>query len=127
MPPIRSSRASNRQGRADRSLAPDTANAYALLGWEFFIPEDTDKSDVELLRMACKLAVRKDLREHRQSFHYWLKLMHEGGIDPKAASADMLNRLQEYRAIIAGSEVKTVARYVAKFAPIYGPLVEAVN
>ena len=74
-----------------------------------------------LLRKACELAARKDLREHRQSFRYWLKLMHEGGIDPDAARVDMLERLRDYRAIIAGSGWKTAGRWVAKIVPVSGP------
>jgi hypothetical protein len=38
---------------------------YALFGWTFFVPEDTDKTDAELLREAAKLASRADLRETR--------------------------------------------------------------
>jgi hypothetical protein len=113
--------------KADQDLALDSANPYGLFGWEFFIPEDADASDCDLLKRACKLAVRQDIREHRQSFHYWLKQMHDGRVDPEAARADMLKRLQEYQKIVAGSGWKTVTRYVAKFAPVSGPLLQLLR
>src|SRR5262249_16353374 len=49
---------------ADPNDAPEPLSAYAIFGWEFFVPEDIDKNDRELLHMACELASRKDLREH---------------------------------------------------------------
>jgi hypothetical protein len=119
------------QSVKDRDLAPDTANAYALLGWDFFIPEDTDKSDIEMLRITCKLAARKDLREHRQSFHDWLRQMHEGRIDPETAAKDMKERLDAYRKIASGSglgnSIKPVARFVAKTAPVSGPILAVLG
>ena len=97
-----------------------------MFGWEFFVPEDSDKTDWQLLREACQLASRDDFRETRQSFHYWLKHMHEGNVDPETARDDMLKRLREYRAIIRGSRMKTVPRYVAKVAPVLAPLAHLV-
>lgn len=95
---------------------------YAMFGWEFFVPEDTDKSDHELLRKAVKLASRPDLRETRQYFHGWLKQMHDGDVDPETARAQMLKMLQEYRSIVRGSRLKTVVRYAAKVAPAVASL-----
>ncbi len=113
--------------KTDQVVAPDPARSYAFFGWEFFVPEDTDKSDFDLLQGACTLAARKDLREHRQSFHYWLKQMHEGSVDPEAARADMLKRLCEYRKIVGGSGWKIVTRYAAKAAPVAGPLLHLLG
>ena len=76
---------------------PTAERPYAMFGWEFFVPEDSDKTDWQLLREACQLASRDDFRESRQSFHYWLKHMHEGNVDPETARDDMLKRLREYR------------------------------
>ena len=105
---------------------PTAERPYAMFGWEFFVPEDSDKTDWQLLREACQLASRDDFRETRQSFHYWLKHMHEGNVDPETARDDMLKRLREYRAVIRGSRMKTIPRYVAKVAPVLAPLAHLV-
>jgi hypothetical protein len=101
---------------------PDNLCPYALFGWTFFVPEDTDKTDAELLREAAKLASRADLRETRQSFHYWLKQVHAGGVDAEAAQVKMLKMLKEYRAIVRGSGVRRALRFAAKAAPVVAPI-----
>jgi hypothetical protein len=103
--------------RSHENLCP-----YALLSWEFFGDEDTDKSDHELLRAAVKLASRKDFRETRASFHDWLKKMHDGNHDSEEARQEMLKMLVEYRAFVAGERITTAVRYVAKVVPVLAPL-----
>lgn len=105
-----------------RSLSPEALTPYALFGWEFYVPEDTSKSDYKMLQLAVRLASRSDLREQRQGFQAWLKQMHEGKADVKHASDEMGRLLKEYNAIIRGSKLKTVVRYAAKAAPIFAPL-----
>lgn len=102
--------------------SPEALQPYALFGWEFFVPDDTRKGDHELLRAAVRLASRPDFRETRQSFHGWLKQMHDGDVDPAAARANMRRMLEEHRAIVRGSGLKTGLRYAAKAAPVLAPL-----
>jgi hypothetical protein len=108
--------------KADPDNVPETLHPYALFGWTFFVPEDSDKTDEELLRAAVKLASRADFREARQSFHYWLKQIHAGGVDAKTAEIRMLKMLKEYRDIVRGSGWKTVLRFAAKAAPVIAPI-----
>jgi hypothetical protein len=107
--------------KADRGLkrageGPATGTPTALFGWEFFVPEDSDLSDAQLLRKAAKLASRKDFIEARQSFHGRLKQMYEGGFDSDEAKQKMMTSLAEYSKIMGKSDRKTVARYAAKVA-----------
>lgn len=99
-----------------------TKNYNVMFGWEFFVPEESNKTDYKLLKKTVKFAARKDLRESRQLFYGWLKQMQEGGVDPNDAKEKMLKMLDEYRKIIRGSGIKTVVRYAAKIAPIVAPL-----
>lgn len=108
--------------RAEPKRAPDDLRPYALFGWEFFVPEDTEKTDHDLLRAAVNLASRKDFRETRQSFHGWLKKMHDGSHDPEAARQEMLKMLKEYRDFARGAGIKTAVRYAAKVVPVVAPL-----
>lgn len=96
--------------------------SYAMFGWDFFVPEDSEKTDYELLREAMKLARRSDFREVRQTFQGWLKQMYQGGVDPHDARAEMLRLLEEYRKFMRGSGVNTALQYAAKFVQIAAPL-----
>lgn len=97
---------------------PVGAAPYALFGWQSFVPEDSEKSDAQLLREAAKLASRADLRESRQYFHGWLKQMYAGEVDKQDAKAEMLTMLSEYMKIMRGSGLATAARYAANVAQI---------
>jgi hypothetical protein len=99
----------------------DTAS-YGLFGWEFFVPEDSEKSDVELLEMAAKLASRSDFREARQSFHGWLKQMYAGQVDREDSKAKMLKMLGEYTKLMRFKGLAESARFVAKIAQVAAPL-----
>ena len=83
------------QGDALVGAAP-----YALFGWDFFVPEDSEKSDAQLLRETAKLALRADLCESRQYFHGWLRQMYAGDVDKQDAKAEMLTMLSEYTKIM---------------------------
>jgi hypothetical protein len=98
------------------------ATPYALFGWEFFVPEDSEESDFKLLRKAAKLASQPDLRESRQSFQGWLKQMYEAEVDPQDAYEQMLKMLAEYTKIMRGSGLKQATRYAAKAATVLAPL-----
>lgn len=107
---------------ATGEAAPTTLNPYTLFGWEFFVPEDSGKTDHQLLRDAVRLAGRPDFRETRQAFHGWLKLMNEGGVDVETARREMLRMLHEYREFVRGSGLRTVVHYAAKVAAVLSPL-----
>src|SRR5579863_8463870 len=83
---------------------------YAMFGWEFFVPEDSDKSDTQLLRKAAKLASQPDFCEARQYFHGWLKQMYEGGTDRQDAYEQMLKMLSEYTKIMKKAGFATAMR-----------------
>src|SRR5262249_44175033 len=99
-----------------------TATPYAMFGWEFFVPEDLNKSDAQLLREAAKLASRPDFCETRQYFHGWLKQMYEGGIDRQDAYEQMLKMLSEYTKIMKKAGFANAVRYAAKAATVLAPL-----
>jgi hypothetical protein len=93
-----------------------------MFGWEFFVPEDSSKSDAALLRQAAKLASRADLCETRQYFHGWLKQMYEGGVDYEEARQKMMKMLAEYTRIMRLSGLASAARYAAKVAQVLAPM-----
>ncbi len=95
---------------------------YVMLGWEFFIPEDDEKNDYDLLEQAAKLASKSEFRETRQSFHDWLRMMHEGNVDPTDARQNMLKMLNKYQAIMRGSIRNKRLRYAAKITKVVAPL-----
>lgn len=100
----------------------EAPGGYGMLGWQIDVPEDPDKEDVDMLRAAVKLASRADLREQRQVFHAQLRQLAEGGVDPGEAATKMEKLLGEYRAIVCGSELGTVVRWVAQAVPLVAPL-----
>lgn len=108
--------------QAQDDHVPVEAVPYALFGWEFFVPEDSEKTDAQLLREAAKLACRRDLSESRQYFHGWLKQMYTGEVDREDAKAEMLKMLSEYTKIMRGSGLANAARYAAKVAQVAAPL-----
>jgi hypothetical protein len=107
---------------AEGEIPASTPIPYAMFGWEFFVPEDSDKSDAELLRQAAKLASRPDFCETRQYFQGWLKQMYEGEVDRQDAYEQMLEMLSEYTKISRGAGLKTAVRYAAKAAAVLAPL-----
>jgi hypothetical protein len=104
----------------ERGTPPETLIPFALFGWDFYVPEDKDKSDYEMLWDAVQFASRSDLREQRQAFQGWLKEMHEGNADVKEAAEQMGKLLNDYQRIVRDSGVNTVIRYAAKAAPVLG-------
>jgi hypothetical protein len=112
---------------AEDDHMPVEAAPYALFGWEFFVPEDSEKTDAQLLREAAKLACRRDLSESRQYFHGWLKQMYTGEVDREDAKAEMLKVLSEYTKIMRSSGLANAAKYAAKVAQIAAPLAGLVG
>jgi hypothetical protein len=113
------------QGVSIAQLPPSPskpAAPYALFEWEFFVPEDSGKSDAELLRQAAKLASRSDFCEARQYFQGWLKQMYAGEVDRHDAREQILKMLDEYTGMMWKSGLKTAARYAAKAAAVLAPL-----
>ncbi len=104
------------------SMPPVVASPCAMFGWEFFVPEDSDKSDIQLLREAAKFASLPDFCETRQYFHGWLKQMYEGEVDRQDAYAQMMNMLSDYKKMMHKSGLATAARYAAKVAQVAAPL-----
>lgn len=110
------------QVAAESTAAAPSSTPYAMFGWDFFVPEDSDKSDTELLRDAAKLASRSDFCETRQYFHGWLKQMYDSEVDREDARVQMLKMLAEYTGIMSKSGLAKAARYVAKAATVFAPL-----
>jgi hypothetical protein len=111
-----------------RNAPPVSApEPYMMFGWEFFVPEDSSKSDTELLRKAAKLASRSDFIETRQYFHGWLKQMYAGEVDAEDAKAQMLKMLLEYRKMMRKSSGAKAARYAAKAVQLLAPLAGLVG
>jgi hypothetical protein len=114
--------------RADSGPPPVPAiGPYAMFGWEFFVPEDSSKSDAELLRQAAELASQPDFCETRQYFHGWLKQMYEGEVDRQDAYEKMQKMLSEHTKIMRKSGFTKAARYAAKVAQIVAPLAGLVG
>jgi hypothetical protein len=109
------------QDAGDGSPVP-ASESYGMFGWEFFVPEDSDKTDTELLRLAAKLASSSDFCETRQEFQGWLRQMYGGEVDRHDAYEKMMTKYAEYKKIMTRSGFTTAARYAAKVAQVLAPL-----
>jgi hypothetical protein len=68
-------------------LTAGESQLAGVFGWEFFVPEDPNRSDLDLLAEAATLAHRKSFREARTDFHVWRRELVEHGVDAKTALA----------------------------------------
>ena len=86
------------------AASPQPANAdegseLAIFGWDLLVPEDSRRSDDDLLRRAVKLATRDDLRDKRLAFHEWRRKLQARGVSDDDALADSERRLDAYREV----------------------------
>jgi hypothetical protein len=73
---------------------------------ELFVPEDSRRTDLDLLEEAVLLASRDDFREKRASFHALRREYLHAGLDDAEVLADLEERHQAYREITARTVLK---------------------
>ena len=111
------------QNIKDTSSSDDVEEdeSYHLFGWQVFVPEDEDKSEVDLLRDAVKFATRQDVQELRQSFNGWVKRMSEAGVEPEEARRELTRLTTEHHKLQNGTWRNAAVRWVARLAPVAAP------
>ena len=95
---------------------------YALFTWEFFVPNDSEKRDEDLLRIAAKFGSQPEVREARQEYHGWLKQIYAQNVDPNDAVPQMLKMLDKYKQMMRGSGFRTAALRVSKAVSLLTPV-----
>lgn len=99
----------------------DISAHVAVFGWDFFVPRDPDKTDLQMLGAAAELASRPSFRAARQAFYGWLRLMYDRDFDPEQTRSAMLRMLAEYRDEVRRIRLPVSVRRAAKIVEIGGP------
>jgi hypothetical protein len=111
-------------GSADVKTGTD-GNDALLLSWDFFVPEDPDLSDVEVLtRIINKLENDREFAEHRTAFNDLRRRLVKGGVEPLSARAEIQERLTAYNGILRSISRLQTARTVLTYAAIAAPLAD---
>lgn len=93
------------------SGAPDAPELSSVFGWEFFVPEDDARNDVDLLADAVELARKPSFRTARAEFHETRAQLYARGGSSRTLWADMEKRLDRYRDECRASNLKTRSAY----------------
>ena len=88
-----------------------------VLTHRFFVPENEDKSDDELLAQAIKLARRDDLREKRAKFHRWQEDIIEQQIPPSEAVTEMEELLKQFEAVARKARIEVYWKFTFMAIP----------
>jgi hypothetical protein len=81
----------------------DDAMAF---GWDFFVPEDSNLDDAELLKRAVSLSRKDEFRASRREFHQWRRKLLSKKIGPEAARDEMNRCLAAYNRIVSKSQLR---------------------
>lgn len=111
---------------ADKETEAEKGSGDALLlSWDFFVPEDPDLSDIEILaKVVRKLEVDQEFNEHRRAFNELRRRLSASGIDPLMARAEIEKRLAAYNRILQSISRLQMARTVLTYAAIAAPLAD---
>ncbi len=72
-----------------------------MFSFELFVPEESRRTDTDLLRKATELASDDGFRDKRAQYHQLRREYLDAGLDDAEALADLEERHREYRAITA--------------------------
>lgn len=86
-------------------------NLLNLFGIEFLVPNDSNRSDEDLLKQAVDLASLEETKQHRQMFHRWRREKILANKTPKEVKDEMDEVIERYRAAVHNSKIATVAKY----------------
>lgn len=112
---------------ADQGTQPENGGRgdALLLSWDFFVPDDPDLSDIEILsKVVTKLAVDREFNEHRRVFNDLRRRLSASGADPLTARAEIEKRLAAYNRILQSISRLQTARMVLTYAAIAAPLAD---
>ena len=98
-----------------------------LLTWDFFVPDDSNLTDLQLLERVVKLNDNAEFVEHRHAFQRLRNELMEQQLTPAQARHEMEERLAAYNGILASVATLKVARSVLTVATTTAPLLEFVH
>jgi hypothetical protein len=78
-----------------------------VFGWEFLVPTDTERSDVDLLQQAVELAHADEIRRYRRAFHGWRRDVLLRGANPNEAAREMEDAIADYGDAVRRAKIKT--------------------
>lgn len=90
---------------SDPGLKPDDRHV-GVIGWEFFVPDDSALGDDGLLAEVVDMAQRKDFRDARAAFHKWRREL-PAGASPKQVRSEFEKALGRYQEQTAKTKVRT--------------------
>ena len=82
-----------------------------LFGWEFFVPSHTKRSHEDLIKEALDMASLSETKLHRQYFHRWRRNAILSKKTPQDAQQEMESLIQDYRAAVRKTKIKTTVKY----------------
>ncbi len=117
------------QGASSPHESPEGGNPsdVLLLSWDFFVPEDQDLSDIQLLeKLVEKIAKDSEFREHREAFNALRRSLSNGTATPQQAVREIERRLIDYNRILRSIGRLNTARTVLTYAAIAAPLADFI-
>jgi hypothetical protein len=113
-------------GTTNNQAKPKESDAL-LLSWDFWVPEEPDLSDTEILaKIVTKLNNDRAFAEHRAVFNDLRRRLAAGGVDPLTAKVEIERRLVDYNRILKSTSVLQTARTVLTYAAIAAPLADVI-
>jgi hypothetical protein len=89
----------------DPGLKPDDRHV-GVIGWDFFVPDDSALSDDGLLAEAVDMVQNKDFRDARAAFHKWRREL-PAGASPKQVRSEFEKALGRYQEQTAKTKART--------------------
>ena len=90
-------------------MTPPPSNLLQVFGWEFLVPNDSRRSDDDLLRQAVDIANLPETKQHRQVFHRWRR--DHAGQTSNELREEMEQTIEQYKAAVLKLKFATVARH----------------
>jgi hypothetical protein len=87
--------------------SPGAAQSACVIGWDLFVPEDSDWSDEHALEAAAKLARSAEYRYERETFRDWWRGGVERGAPPEQAVAELAKRADRLNQIASDNNRRT--------------------
>jgi hypothetical protein len=97
--------------RVEPAKKPSADRILTLFGWQFFVPDDSSRSDEDLLKQALELADRDASKEHRKRFHLWRRDAILSGKTDAQALREMREAIKQYAAAVRKLKIKVASEY----------------
>jgi hypothetical protein len=99
------------KAQQDKTKEEKQEELIMVLSHKFLVPEDSDKTDKQLLQQAIRLASRDDFNQKRQELYKWQDDIIEQQIPPDIAVAAMESKLEEYNKVLRKGKLKMIYKY----------------